>query len=222
MTFASFIAQLLNGLAGASSLFMVAAGLSLIFGVTRIVNFAHGSLLMLAMYGAYFAFTGLGIDPYLALPLLAGRQGLGIDRAGDHHAGAELFQPRALGRRDHRRHEDLGAHAERLGGGGGGDAGVAARGGDHARGRDPVGEQAVEHAARLEAAGALQLLELEPDLEVGAGESQIAAAQHPQRRTTHVRRDTRRAGLDVVAVDHTRSTIIAMPWPTPMHIVHSA
>ena len=38
MTFSAFIVQLLNGLAGASSLFLVAAGLSLIFGVTRIVN----------------------------------------------------------------------------------------------------------------------------------------------------------------------------------------
>ena len=45
--------QLLNGLAGASSLFLVAAGLSLIFGVTRIVNFAHGSLMMLGAYIAY-------------------------------------------------------------------------------------------------------------------------------------------------------------------------
>ncbi len=44
---ASVVAQLLNGLAGASSLFLVAAGLTLIFGVTRVVNFAHGSLYML-------------------------------------------------------------------------------------------------------------------------------------------------------------------------------
>lgn len=43
--------QFLNGLAEASSLFLVAAGLSLIFGVTRIVNFAHGSLYMLGLYG---------------------------------------------------------------------------------------------------------------------------------------------------------------------------
>ena len=42
--------QFLNGLASASSLFLVAAGLSLIFGVSRIVNFAHGSLYMLGMY----------------------------------------------------------------------------------------------------------------------------------------------------------------------------
>ena len=50
---ASVVAQLLNGLAGASSLFLVAAGLTLIFGVTRVVNFAHGSLYMLGAYGAY-------------------------------------------------------------------------------------------------------------------------------------------------------------------------
>ncbi len=42
-----FIAQFLTGLANASALFMVASGLSLIFGVTRIVNFAHGSFYML-------------------------------------------------------------------------------------------------------------------------------------------------------------------------------
>ena len=53
MTFASIVIQLLNGLAAASSLFLVSAGLSLIFGVTRIVNFAHGSLYMLGLYGAY-------------------------------------------------------------------------------------------------------------------------------------------------------------------------
>jgi branched-chain amino acid transport system permease protein len=45
--------QALNGLAAASSLFLVAAGLSLIFGVTRIVNFAHGSFFMLGVYVAY-------------------------------------------------------------------------------------------------------------------------------------------------------------------------
>ncbi|MDX1606382.1 MAG: ABC transporter permease, partial [Candidatus Competibacterales bacterium] len=48
------LAQFLTGLANAASLFLVAVGLSLIFGVTRIVNFAHGSLYML---GAYLAWT---------------------------------------------------------------------------------------------------------------------------------------------------------------------
>lgn len=48
------LTQTLNGLASASALFLVASGLSIIFGVTRIVNFAHGSLYML---GAYLAWT---------------------------------------------------------------------------------------------------------------------------------------------------------------------
>ena len=42
--------QALNGLASASSLFLVASGLSIIFGVTRVVNFAHGSFYMLGAY----------------------------------------------------------------------------------------------------------------------------------------------------------------------------
>lgn len=49
-----YFAQFLTGLSSASSLFLVACGLSLIFGVTRIVNFAHGSFYML---GAYMAYT---------------------------------------------------------------------------------------------------------------------------------------------------------------------
>ncbi len=47
------LAQFLTGLANASSLFLVASGLSVIFGVTRIVNFAHGSFYMLGAYVAY-------------------------------------------------------------------------------------------------------------------------------------------------------------------------
>ncbi len=53
MNASGFVVQLLNGLSGASSLFLVGAGLSLIFGVTRIVNFAHGSFYMLGIYVAY-------------------------------------------------------------------------------------------------------------------------------------------------------------------------
>jgi branched-chain amino acid transport system permease protein len=60
MTLSSLLLQLLNGLAGASSLFLVAAGLSLIFGVTRIVNFAHGSLTMLGLYMAISVSSWLG------------------------------------------------------------------------------------------------------------------------------------------------------------------
>jgi branched-chain amino acid transport system permease protein len=53
MTIEALLFQGLDGLASASGLFLVAAGLSLIFGVTRIVNMAHGSLYMLGTYLAY-------------------------------------------------------------------------------------------------------------------------------------------------------------------------
>ena len=52
-----FIVQFLAGMATASTLFLVACGLSIIFGVTRVVNFAHGSFYML---GAYVAYTLVG------------------------------------------------------------------------------------------------------------------------------------------------------------------
>jgi branched-chain amino acid transport system permease protein len=54
------LAQFLTGLAYASTLFLVAAGLTIIFGVTRVVNFAHGSLYML---GAYLGYTITGALP---------------------------------------------------------------------------------------------------------------------------------------------------------------
>ena len=60
MSFSGLLVQLLNGLASASSLFLVAAGLSLIFGVTRIVNFAHGSFFMVGIYTAYTLVDKLG------------------------------------------------------------------------------------------------------------------------------------------------------------------
>src|ERR1043165_9512163 len=60
MTLSAFLFQALNGLSTASGLFFVAAGLSLIFGVTRIVNIAHGSLYMLGTYIAYTFATHLG------------------------------------------------------------------------------------------------------------------------------------------------------------------
>jgi branched-chain amino acid transport system permease protein len=60
MSFSGLLVQLLNGLASASSLFLVSAGLSLIFGVMRIVNFAHGSFFMLGIYLAYSLVERLG------------------------------------------------------------------------------------------------------------------------------------------------------------------
>src|SRR5260221_2183357 len=69
MSWASVLIQFLNGLAAASSLFLLAAGLSLIFGVSRIVNFAHGSLYMLGMYLAVWLAPKMGY--WLSVPLAA-------------------------------------------------------------------------------------------------------------------------------------------------------
>src|SRR6476620_10187939 len=69
MSSASVLIQFLNGLAGASALFLVAAELSLIFGVTRVVNFAHGSLYMLGMYLAVWLAERVGF--WAAVPLAA-------------------------------------------------------------------------------------------------------------------------------------------------------
>jgi branched-chain amino acid transport system permease protein len=63
------VLQFLNGLASAGALFLLAAGLSLIFGVSRIVNFAHGSLYMLGMYGAVWLSAHVGF--WAAIPLAA-------------------------------------------------------------------------------------------------------------------------------------------------------
>ena len=75
---ASFVTQLLNGLAGASSLFLVAAGLSLIFGVTRIVNFAHGSFYMVGIYVAYSAVAWIGEGPGYWPALLVAAVAVGV------------------------------------------------------------------------------------------------------------------------------------------------
>jgi branched-chain amino acid transport system permease protein len=58
----ALILQALNGLASASSLFLVASGLTVIFGVSRIVNFAHGSLYMLGAYIGWTLVTRLAGD----------------------------------------------------------------------------------------------------------------------------------------------------------------
>src|SRR5919199_3355277 len=57
---------LLGGLYG-----LISSGLSLIFGITRIVNFAHGDFVALGMYLTFVAFTAFGLHPLLSLPLVA-------------------------------------------------------------------------------------------------------------------------------------------------------
>ena len=60
----------LNGLTTGAVYALIALGLTLIYGVLHIINFAHGALLMLALDCVYFLNAGLGLDPYLALPLV--------------------------------------------------------------------------------------------------------------------------------------------------------
>jgi branched-chain amino acid transport system permease protein len=62
----------LNGLTTGAVYALVALGLTLIYGVLHIINFAHGAALMMALYGVYFLKQAFGIDPYLALlPMVA-------------------------------------------------------------------------------------------------------------------------------------------------------
>ena len=99
MDLSGLLLQLLNGLAGASTLFLVAVGLSLIFGVTRIVNFAHGSFTMLGLYAAYSLVDrlapGIGFWPALLLaPLAVGLLGALVEVAllRRIYRAPELFQ----------------------------------------------------------------------------------------------------------------------------------
>jgi branched-chain amino acid transport system permease protein len=62
--------SVLNGLTTGAVYALIALGLTLIYGVLHIINFAHGALLMVALYAVYLLKTEVGIDPYAALPLV--------------------------------------------------------------------------------------------------------------------------------------------------------
>jgi branched-chain amino acid transport system permease protein len=67
---ALLLPAVLNGVTTGAVYALIALGLTLIYGVLHIINFAHGSLLMLALYGAFFLYLLGGVDPYLALFVL--------------------------------------------------------------------------------------------------------------------------------------------------------
>ena len=65
------LAGVLNGLLAGGIYVLVAVGLTLIYGVLHIINFAHGALLTAALFAAFFANKLLGLDPYVAAFFLA-------------------------------------------------------------------------------------------------------------------------------------------------------
>jgi branched-chain amino acid transport system permease protein len=65
-----FLPAVLNGVALGAVYALTALGLTLIYGVLHIINFAHGSLLMLALYAAFFLYTLGGVDPYVSMLVL--------------------------------------------------------------------------------------------------------------------------------------------------------
>ena len=69
LSFDVLLPSVLNGLTTGAVYALVALGLTLIYGVLHIVNFAHGASLMVALYGVYLLKVHAGIDPYLALPI---------------------------------------------------------------------------------------------------------------------------------------------------------
>ena len=77
------LAAVLNGLMTGSVYALIALGLTLVYGVLHIINFAHGAMLTAAMFAVYVAQTMLGIDPYVALvpvTLLFFALGYGVQR----------------------------------------------------------------------------------------------------------------------------------------------
>jgi branched-chain amino acid transport system permease protein len=62
--------SLLNGLTTGAVYALIALGLTLIYGVLHIINFAHGAALMMALYGVYFLQRSLGLDPYASIAVM--------------------------------------------------------------------------------------------------------------------------------------------------------
>lgn len=67
---------IVSGLLLGAVLGLIAVGLTLIFGVVDIVNFAHGEFVMVGMYAAFFAWSWFAIDPLLSVPISALAVGL--------------------------------------------------------------------------------------------------------------------------------------------------
>ena len=87
---AILLPSFLNGVTTGAVYALIALGLTLIYGVLHIINFAHGAALMVALYAVYFLKNRAGIDPYLALPLVVTAMfalGYGLQRVVINRAG---------------------------------------------------------------------------------------------------------------------------------------
>jgi len=67
MTFSVFLQALISGILIGGVYALIGIGLTIIFGVMRVINFAHGDLMMVGMYLTYFLFTLAGIDPFVSI-----------------------------------------------------------------------------------------------------------------------------------------------------------
>ena len=66
----SFFQSIVTGLVMGGIYALVAVGLTLVFGVMRILNLAHGEFLMMAMYGSFFMHSLFGLDPYVSIVII--------------------------------------------------------------------------------------------------------------------------------------------------------
>ncbi|WP_436644240.1 branched-chain amino acid ABC transporter permease [Microbaculum sp. FT89] len=95
--FSILLPSLLNGITTGALYALVALGLTLIYGVLHIINFAHGSLLMVALYGVYFLAVGFGVGPYQALIVMPAAM----------FAIGYLLQRYVIGKASHQRDENI-------------------------------------------------------------------------------------------------------------------
>jgi branched-chain amino acid transport system permease protein len=83
MTFSMFLQQLINGITLGSLYGLVAIGYTMVYGILRLINFAHGDVLMMGCYFAFYAFLIFSLPWWISFPtaiLLTALLGIAIDR----------------------------------------------------------------------------------------------------------------------------------------------
>ena len=67
MDFSVLMQSVISGILVGGVYALIGIGLTIIFGVMRVINFAHGDIMMVGMYMTYFLFTLFGVDPFLSV-----------------------------------------------------------------------------------------------------------------------------------------------------------